>query len=39
MHDTFENAAILIGIPLLAIGAGGVVPAFGAMFSYWLKPS
>jgi len=39
MHDTCESAAILIGAPPLAAGAGGVALAFGAMFSRWLKPS
>jgi len=38
MHEAFENAAILIGVPLLVIGMGGAALAFGAMFSSWLKP-
>jgi hypothetical protein len=33
-----EDPALLVGIPLLLIGAGGVLLAAAALFSYWLKP-
>lgn len=34
----FEDPALLVGIPLLVIGVGGLLLAAGALFSYWLKP-
>jgi len=39
MKEFFENPALLVGIPLLVIGFGGALVAFGALLSGWLKPS
>jgi hypothetical protein len=34
----FEDPSLLVGIPLLVIGAAGVLVALGALFAYWLRP-
>ena len=35
----FEDPALLVGIPLLAIGVAGAVVALGTLVRYWISPS
>ena len=37
--DFFESPSLLVGIPLLVLGLGGLTVAFGAMLAYWIKSS
>lgn len=34
----FEDAALLVDVPLLVVGAAGLLIAPGALISSWLKP-
>jgi len=35
----FEDPEMLIGWPLIVLGAVGMLIAVGAMVAYWIKPS
>lgn len=35
----FEDPELLVGLPMLVLGFGGVALALGALVSYWIKPS
>jgi hypothetical protein len=35
----FEDPALLVGLPMLALGIGGAMLALGALVSYWIKQS
>lgn len=35
----FEDPALLIGLPMLAFGVGGLAIAIGALVSHWIKPA
>ena len=39
MLSFWEDPALLIGVPLLALGAFGALITVGALVSYWIKPS
>lgn len=38
MKDFFENPALLVGLPLAAVGVAGLILAVGAYVAYWFKP-
>ena len=33
----FEDPALLVGLPMLVLGIGGIAMALGALVSYWIK--
>ena len=35
----FEDPALLVGLPMLLLGIGGIAIAAGAFVRYWLRPS
>ena len=35
----FEDPALLVGVPMLLLGIGGMALALGTAVSYWIKPS
>jgi len=39
MKEFFENPEMLLGAPLLVLGALGIVVALGALFMYWINPT
>jgi len=39
MKSFFENPEMLMGAPLLALGAAGAVIALAALFMYWINPT
>ena len=39
MMDFWEDPALLVGVPLLVLGALGSIVVLGALLSYWIRPS
>ena len=39
MTDVLENPALLVGVPLVALGAIGLAVLLGVVFTQWLHPS
>ena len=39
MLSVWEDPALLVGVPLLALGGLGAMIALGALVAYWIRPA